>query len=84
MLLLAITLFSRLKGVKAITWGVIFIDMDTQKELQRRKYYFKRELAPGDEKTLTRYVLPYTKAGTTIQAVIDRVEYDDGSVWQHP
>jgi len=73
------------KRVKAITWGAAFIDLDTQKEVIRRKFRHKKSFAPGAVRTLTRYVLPYYKAGTiTVRAVIDRVEYDDGSVWQHP
>jgi hypothetical protein len=73
------------KRVKAITWGVVFVDLDTQKEVEHRKFYLKKGFGPGAERTLLRYVLPCNKPGTiTVRAVIDRVEYDDGSVWQHP
>ena len=73
------------RRVKAITWGVIFVDLDTQKELEHRKFYVKKGFAPGAERTLARYVLPYNKSGTiTLRAVLDLVEYDDGSVWQRP
>lgn len=73
------------KRVEAITWGVVFVDLDTEKEVEHRKFHLKKGLAPGAERTLLRYVLPCNKPGTiTVRAVIDRVEYDDGSVWQHP
>ena len=73
------------RRVKAITWGVVFVSLDTQKEVEHRKFYLKKRLAPGAQRTETRYILPRNRPGTiTLRAVIDRVEYDDGSVWQHP
>ena len=73
------------RRVKDFSVGVVFVDFNTKKEVEHRKINFRKSLVPGAERTLTPYVLESHNPGTiTIQAVIDRVEYDDGSVWQHP
>ena len=73
------------RRVKAITWGVVFVDLNTEREVEHRKFHLKKSLAPGAERTILRYILPCNHPGTiTLRAVIDGVEYDDGSVWQRP
>jgi hypothetical protein len=72
------------KTVKAVTWAVVFINLDTQKEVEHQKHNLRKSIAPGAERTLLPFIKESHPPGTiTVQAVIDRVEYDDGSVWQH-
>ncbi len=73
------------RKVKAFTLGIVFVDLETQNEVEHRKVYLRKSLAPMAQKTLSRGVLRCNRPGTiTVKAVIDRVEYDDGSVWPHP
>jgi len=72
------------KKVKAVTWAVVFQDLDTHKELEHRTFSVKKSLDPGAEKTLTHYLLAPQNAGFSLSTVLDRVEYADGSVWQRP
>src|ERR1044072_3404409 len=73
------------RRVKAFTLGIVFVDLETKTEVENRKVYLRKSIAPMAEKTLSRGVLQTNKPGTIIvKAVIDRVEYDDGSVWQNP
>ena len=73
------------RKVKAFTLGIVFVDLETQNEVEHRKVYVRKSLAPMAQKTLSRGVLRSNRPGTiTVKAVIDRVEYDDGSVWPHP
>src|ERR1044072_323498 len=73
------------RRVKAFTLGIVFVDLETKTEVEHRKVYLRKSIAPMAEKTLSRGVLQTNKPGTIIvKAVIDRVEYDDGSVWQNP
>ena len=73
------------RKVKAFTLGIVFVDLETQKEVEHRKVYLRKSIAPMAEKTLSRGVLQTNQPGSiTVKAVIDRVEYDDGSVWQSP
>jgi hypothetical protein len=72
------------RKVKAFTLGIVFVNLETKNEVEHRKVYLRKGLAPGAEKTLSRGVLRTNKPGPIIvKAVIDRVEYDDGSVWEH-
>jgi hypothetical protein len=71
------------RKVKAFTLGIVFVDLETKNEVEHREVYYKKSLAPMAERTLSRGVLQTNKAGSIIvKAVIDRVEYDDGSIWQ--
>jgi len=73
------------RKVKAFTLGIVFVDLETQNEVEHRKVYLRKSLAPMAQKTLARGVLRSNRPGTiTVKAVIDRVEYDDGSVWSRP
>jgi hypothetical protein len=71
------------RKVKAFTLGIVFFNLETQSEVEHRQVYLRKSLAPMAEKTLSRGVLQTNRPGPIIvKAVIDRVEYDDGSVWQ--
>jgi hypothetical protein len=85
------------KTVKVIDWDYVFYDLATQNELGRRKFSSFERIQPGKTKELkffipgppTRTISVHTlnknersNLGETI--VVVRVEYDDGSVWQHP
>ena len=73
------------KSIKAFTLGIVFVNLETKNEVEHRKVYLKRRMAPMAEKTLSRGVLQTNQPGPIIvKAVIDRVEYDDGSVWLQP
>jgi hypothetical protein len=73
------------RNVKAFTLGIVFVDLETKNEVEHRKVYLRKSLVPMAEKTLSRSVLRTNRPGSIIvKAVIDRVEYDDGSVWQRP
>lgn len=71
------------RKVKAFTLGIVFVDLETKNEVEHRRVYLRKSVAPMAEKTLSRNVLRTNRPGTIIvKAVIDRIEYDDGSVWQ--
>ncbi len=81
------------KTIRALDWGYIFLDPETQQELGRHLYSTKVKIRPGQENELVgRSAKPQTStvnvknAGKELgeQVVIYRVEYDDGSVWQPP
>jgi hypothetical protein len=85
------------KTIRAVDWGYMFSDPDTQKELGRHQHSSKIKIRPGEDKNLVgRSASPPTKivsarnAGRELKdssserIVIYRVEYDDGSAWQNP
>lgn len=73
------------RTIKAITWAVVFLDNNTNKEREHRRFFVKRHIAPGAEKAFTHYILPSQEpVAISLSAVLDRVEYADGSVWQRP
>ena len=71
------------RKVKAFTLGIVFVDLETKNEVEHRKVYLRKSLAPTVEKTLSRNVLRTNRPGAIfVKAVLDRVEYEDGSVWE--
>jgi len=82
------------KAIKSIDWDYIFLDPDTQAEVERHQFTSDEKINPGKEKELSIFNLaPPTR---TISArasnrkdtppfveriVLVRVEYSDGSVW---
>jgi|ERR1044072_60002 hypothetical protein len=73
------------RTIKAVTWAVVFVELKSQKEVEHRTFHLKKDIAPGAERTLLPFIKEAVGPGTiTVQAVIDRVDYDDGSVWQKP
>lgn len=82
-----------LKTIRAVDWGYMFVDPDTQQELGRHRYSSKVKIRPGQNSDLVgrsatpqTYIVNVKNAGKELseQIVIYRVEYDDGSVWQTP
>ena len=82
------------KAVKSVDWDYVFLDPDTQAEVERHQFTSDEKIGPGKEKELSVFNLaPPTR---TISArasgrkdappfvervIIVRVEYADGSVW---
>ena len=84
------------ESIKVIDWDYIFFDAATGEELGRREFSSIEKIAPGKSKDLTFMIgVPPTqrisvyaldkkeRMGLTERVVIRRVEYSDGSVWQH-
>jgi len=85
------------KAVKSIDWDYVFLDDQTQEELGRRQFSSLEKIAPGKTKEL-RFLIatPPTqkvsinslekneRANLHEAVVIVRIEYADGSFWQHP
>ena len=85
------------KLIKSIDWDYVFFDSGTQSEIGRRQFTSAEKIAPGKTKELSFYIRnPPTQTisvdalnkneranlGETV--VIVRVEYADGSIWDHP
>jgi hypothetical protein len=86
-----------LKTIRAVDWGYIFIDQETQQELGRHRYSNKVKIRPGQNNGLVgRTANPPTytvnvnntkresNTQPSEQVVIYRIEYDDGTVWESP
>ena len=84
-----------LKTIRAIQWEYVFLDRESGRELARRIFVTKENIAPGRQKTLEEYTPhPAVKAiniktlaqpdgNQFIEKVrIKRITYDDGSIWQ--
>jgi hypothetical protein len=85
------------KTVKAIDWDYVFLDENTQEELGRRQFSSLEKIAPGKTKELKFFIpTPPTqkvsinsldmneRANLNESVVIVRIEYADGSIWEHP
>ncbi len=85
------------KAVRAVDWDYVFLDANTQDELGRRQFSSQEKIAPGKTKELKFFIAtPPTqkvsvnsldkneRANLNETVVIVRIEYADGSVWQHP
>ena len=82
------------KAVKSVDWDYVFLDPETQAEVERHQFTSDEKIGPGKEKELSVFNLsPPTR---TISArasgrkdsppfveriILVRVEYTDGSVW---
>lgn len=84
------------KTIRAVDWGYIFTDPDTQQEQGRHRYSNKVKLRPGQNSGLVgrtasppTYIVSAQNAGKDVrkqlteQVVIYRLEYEDGTVWQN-
>jgi hypothetical protein len=82
------------KTVKSIDWDYVFLDPDTQAEVERHQFTSDEKIGPGREKELSVFNLaPPTKTVSArasgrkdVPAFVERiilvrVEYSDGSVW---
>lgn len=72
------------KVIKAIDWNYVFFnDATLERELKRYRYHSKKKIAPGEIKFVSEYV--DRRAVSEFQAVvINKIEFNDGSVWQRP
>ncbi len=86
-----------LKTIKSVDWDYLFLDPITQQELARHQFTSDETIKPGKSKEVSvLYLVPPVKtidvrslrkkepASITEQVVVTRVQYSDGSVWQHP
>jgi hypothetical protein len=85
------------KAVKAVDWDYVFLDANTQEELGRRQFSSQEKIAAGKTRELKFFIpTPPTqkvsinsldkdeRANLNEAVVIVRIEYTDGSIWQHP
>jgi hypothetical protein len=85
------------KPIKSIDWDYVFFDTNTQSELGRRQFTSAEKIAPNKKKELSFFIRNPPTQTISIDAldkneranlgelvVIVRVEYSDGSIWEHP
>lgn len=82
------------KAVKSIDWDYVFLDPETQSEVERHQFTSDEKIGPGKQKELSIFNLgPPTRTVSahasgrkdaphfTERIVLVRVEYSDGSAW---
>lgn len=85
------------KTVKSIDWDYLFYDPIAQQELARHRFTSDETIKPGKSKQVSvLYLVPPVKTvdvrllrkneavSVTEQVVVARIQFSDGSVWQHP
>jgi hypothetical protein len=85
------------KVIKSIDWDYLFIDPDTMSVLSRHQFTSDETIKPGKSKEFSvLYLIPPVQtvnvktlgkkrpANFKEQVVLMRIQYSDGSVWQHP
>lgn len=85
------------KTIKLVDWDYIFLDPNTREEVARHQFTSEETIKPGKSKEVSvLYLTPPVKMVRaemlikkeplryTEQVVIARIQYSDGSVWQHP
>jgi hypothetical protein len=85
------------KTIKAIDWDYVFYDVGSQTELGRRQFTSLEKIPPGKTKELKFFIKGPPTRMISVQALnknervnlgeailVVRVEYEDGSFWQHP
>lgn len=78
------------KVIKSVEWEYLLVDPGNQQQLQRNKLLTKKEIKPGATAVLTERVkLPRGRSSephnlVDQRALLKRIEYTDGSVWQRP
>jgi hypothetical protein len=85
------------KTIKSIDWDYLFLDPITQQELAHHQFTSDETIKPGKRKEVSvLYLIPPLKTipvqtlnkknPTRIseQVVVVRIQYSDGSFWQHP
>lgn len=85
------------KTISVVDWDYFFLDPNTQQVLARHQFTSEEKIKPGKSKELSvLYLTPPVKtvsAGMLAgkepwrfleQVVVIRIEYADGSIWQHP
>lgn len=85
------------KTIKVIDWDYVFYDVTNQTELGRRQFSSLEKIEPGKTKELKFFIKGPPTRTISVNALnknerinlgeailVVRVEYEDGSVWQHP
>ena len=85
------------RTIKLVDWDYVFLDPGTSEVVARHQFTSEETIKPGKSKEVSvLYLTPPVKtvsAGMltkkepmpfTEQVVIARIEFSDGSVWQHP
>jgi hypothetical protein len=84
------------KIIRSVDWDYLFFDPETQQELACHQFTSDEKIRPGKDKELQVFILTPpvrvtnahglgTKERPFVENVrIVRIEYSDGSVWQHP
>lgn len=82
------------KAVRSVDWDYVFIDPDTQAEVERHQFTSDEKIGPGKEKELAVFKLAPPTRTVSARAsgrkdapryleriIVVRVEYSDGSAW---
>ena len=85
------------KTIKSIDWDYVFYEAGSRTEMGRRQFTSSEKIQPGKTKELKFFIKGPPTRTISVNAlnknervnlgeeiVIVRVEYEDGSVWQHP
>ncbi len=85
------------KAIKSVDWDYVFLNADTHNEINRQQFTSEEKIGSGRTGELkvivnrspTRTISADSlnkneRDGLSEQVVIIRIEYADGSVWQHP
>jgi hypothetical protein len=85
------------KAIKSIDWDYLFLDPDTTAVVSRHQFTSDDTIKPGKSKEIgVLYFIPPVKTVSAKmlgkkkppnfkeQVVLVRIQYSDGSVWQHP
>ena len=85
------------QSIRTIDWDYVFFDVQTQAEVGRRQFTSDETIGPGKSKELKFFIASPPTRTISVNAlnkterdnlgesvVIVRIEYADGSIWQHP
>ena len=85
------------KTIKSIDWDYFFVDPNTNQELSRHQFTSDETIKPGKSKEVTvlylkppvktvdaRSLKKSEKSAFAGRVVVARLQFSDGSVWQHP
>jgi hypothetical protein len=84
------------KTIKSIDWDYLSLDPTTQKEVARHPFTSDETIKPGKHKEISvLYLIPPVKLVNarmlnkkdlpfTERVAVARIQYSDGSSWQHP
>lgn len=69
------------KTITAVDWEYLMFETGGKEPVKRYRVRSKKTILPGEQLELTKEVEP---KGKEQQALISRLEYSDGSIWQQP
>jgi hypothetical protein len=78
------------QDIRAMRWDYVFVDPDTQEEIERRRFYSTVTIHPNHEKTLEGYTRSAPSAIVSARAlpaervVIECITLSDGTTWRLP